>query len=81
METNTAPSMAPAVAAEVRAGIARAGVRQKAVAAHLGMSQGALSRRITGASPFTLDELARVAGFLGVPLTALLPSTDERVAS
>jgi transcriptional regulator with XRE-family HTH domain len=36
------------------------------------MTQQALSRRLSGQTPFTIDELAKVAGALGVTLADLI---------
>lgn len=64
----------------VRAEMARMGVTQVQLAAHLDMAQAAVSRRLTGATPWRIDELQAVAAFLGVPVTTLLP-TEARTPS
>ncbi|MGV0582790.1 helix-turn-helix transcriptional regulator [Mycobacteroides chelonae] len=68
------------VAANVRAELARAGENQASLAPRVGMSQQALSRRLSAQVPFTVTELSRVAGALGVPIGALTPA-GEAVAS
>ncbi|MEJ9080734.1 helix-turn-helix transcriptional regulator [Gordonia malaquae] len=56
----------------VRAEMARLRVSQQKMGAALGWSQDYISRRLTGSVAFTIDELAAVAEYLGVPLSALL---------
>lgn len=58
-----------AVAAEVRAEMARKKVSQQEVARQLGVAQQTISRRITGDIPFDVAELAKIAQILGVPLS------------
>lgn len=60
------------VAANVRAEIARRRIRQVDVAASLGMSQQALSRRLTGEVAFDVGELHEVAALLETTAAALL---------
>jgi transcriptional regulator with XRE-family HTH domain len=69
------------VAGEVRAVLARRQISGKQLASQLGMSQFAISRRLRGETPFSIDELAASAEFLGVPLTELLPSSEELTAA
>ena len=59
------------VAATVRAEMARRKITQTAAASGLGMSQAALSRRLTGVTPFDVEELSALADLLGVS-TAML---------
>ena len=61
-----------ATAANVRAEMASAAVSQVVLAAHLGTSQQAISRRLSGLVAFDVDELHRIAEFLGVPVSALI---------
>lgn len=61
-----------AVAAEVRAAIARAGLHPTAVADKAGISRTTFRRRISGASPFTIDELVATANALGVDVSSFL---------
>lgn len=68
------------VAANVRAELARAGENQSSLAPKVGMSQQALSRRLSAQVPFTVSELSLIAAQLGVPIGALTPR-DEAVAS
>lgn len=59
------------VAAEVRAYLARQRKTQGDVAALLGLSQQSVSRRMSGVIPFDVEELHKIAVFLGVPVAAL----------
>ena len=55
-----------AVAAEVRAALARNKIRQAAVAEALSLSRASVSRRLKGERPFTVPELLVVADLAGV---------------
>lgn len=68
--TNTTPS--EAVAAEIRAELARRRIPQARLAALLGVSQVSVSRRLSGETPFDLNELVKVADFLGIDVADLL---------
>jgi transcriptional regulator with XRE-family HTH domain len=57
----------------VRAELARHGVSQTDIAEVLGVSQAAVSRRLSGRVEFTLDELRLIAERLGVPLSTFVP--------
>jgi transcriptional regulator with XRE-family HTH domain len=59
----------------------RRNLSQSALAQPIGMTQQALSRRLTGQVPFTIDELTAIARTLGCPLTALINDDDEEIAS
>jgi transcriptional regulator with XRE-family HTH domain len=61
-----------AVAANVRAEMGRTRRTQAALAEDVGMTQQALSRRLAAQTPFTVEELGRVAVALGVPLNSLI---------
>lgn len=66
------------IAENVRAALARRRLEQTAVAAHLGMSRGALGDRVRGVTHFRVDELQAIAALVDVPLTELLePRTPE----
>jgi transcriptional regulator with XRE-family HTH domain len=56
----------------VRAEMARAGISQTALAEKLGVSQAAVSKRLRGEVAFNVDELAKVADALKVPVAVLL---------
>ena len=68
---NTPSTPAHIVGANVKAEIGRRSVTQGQLAAHLGMTQSSLSKRILGRIAFDVDELASVASFLDVPLAVL----------
>lgn len=74
-------SLAERVGANVRAEMARQKTTQAALAERLAMKQQALSRRISGRTPFNVDELHRVAKALGVSTSALMVDTPSRAAS
>lgn len=60
------------VAATVRAESGRRRVSQMQIAEALGLSQAAISRRLSGDTSFELDELPRVAALLDVSITHLI---------
>lgn len=57
----------------IRAEMARRRLSQTELAGVLGISQTAVSRRLSGDTRFSVDELLKVAGWLGVPAASLLP--------
>ena len=59
-----------AVAGEARARLARARLSNRWVAKQLGWSEFYLSRRLTGAVPFSVGDLAALADLLDVPIKA-----------
>jgi transcriptional regulator with XRE-family HTH domain len=63
-----------ALAANVRAEMARSGLPQQQLADALGLKQQGLSRRLAGRTPFSLDEAFAVADILGVPVSEILPT-------
>lgn len=66
--------------ANVRAELARQRLTQVKLAAHLDMSQQAVSKRLLGLVPFDVDELTATAAFLGVSVAALLRDDEAAVA-
>lgn len=74
-------SVAAAVAAEVRAEVARKQISQDKLAAQVGCSRQALNRRLTGTTPFDVAELAAIAEALGVPVTQFLPASSSARAA
>lgn len=78
MQTNVT---AASVAREVRAAMARAGVSQAELAAALGMSQAAVSRRVSRnpevAVEFNVTQLSVIAEIFGIPLSALLVNAGQ----
>lgn len=69
------------VARNVRAELARSETKQASLAAALGMTQGAVSHRLTGRTDFSINELVRIAAHLGVPLSTLLDGVEPAQAS
>jgi hypothetical protein len=65
------------VADEVRAEMARSRVTGTTLAQSVGMSNATLSRRLSGAIPFNLDELSAVATRLGLTVTELLARAER----
>jgi transcriptional regulator with XRE-family HTH domain len=60
------------VAANVRAELARHNKQRQSVADLLGLSRMAIHRRLTGETPFRVDELSKIAEDIGVSVTALI---------
>ncbi len=60
------------VARNVRAEMVRAAVNQTDIAVQLGISQQSISRRLSGRTSFTIDELAAIATILNVRLADLV---------
>jgi len=70
-----------AVAGEVRAAIARAGMRPADVAAATGISRTALSQKLRGRAPIHAEEIFEIADVLGISAGALVEAAAvERVA-
>jgi transcriptional regulator with XRE-family HTH domain len=68
-------SFSDAVAAEVRAELARKRKSQAALAAHMKVSPMYISKRVNGGDfSFTVAEVDQIADFLEVPIAALLPA-------
>lgn len=66
----------------VRRAMAEAGVKQTDAAAAIGITQGQLSRRLSGRIAFRVDELATIARLCRVPTASLLPEpAAEEVAA
>jgi transcriptional regulator with XRE-family HTH domain len=62
-----------AVAASVRAEAARRGFKQVDLAAMLGLSQAAMSRKLHGLIPFTIAEVYELADVMDLDATELVP--------
>jgi transcriptional regulator with XRE-family HTH domain len=61
--------------------MARRRVSQTTLGAHMGLKQASVSARLTGRTPFDINELHAVADFLDVPLAVLLKDGVEAAAS
>ena len=68
--SNQTPSLR--VADSIRAEMARRRISQKELAERVGMTQPAVSRRLSGEVVFAVDELPTFAEALGVPVSTLL---------
>lgn len=69
------------VAATVRAELARRNLRHATVAADLGYTPQAMSRRLAGAVPFTAIDLQRISELVGVPVADLLTAPEPEAAA
>jgi transcriptional regulator with XRE-family HTH domain len=65
-------STAEVVGANVRAEMSRAGKSQNDLAAVLGVTQTAVSKRLRGVTPFDVNEIALVARALDVDMSVLI---------
>lgn len=61
------------VAGGVRAELARRRMSASKLARQTGLKQSYLSRRMTGETPFNVDDLALIAAALGVSMSTLIP--------
>lgn len=61
------------VTANIRAELARRGIRQVVVAEVLGISQSQVSKRFNGHIDWTLREVDQIAELLGIDPMALIP--------
>lgn len=69
------------VGTNVKAEMARRGLSQAALAGRLGLSQTAVSARLRGVTPFDINELVHVAGFLGMTVDQLLVQVPAAAAA
>jgi transcriptional regulator with XRE-family HTH domain len=65
------------VARRVRGIAAEARIRQSELADELGLSRMSMNRRMNGATPFTPEELLRLATRLGVPVSELFEEASK----
>ena len=65
------------VAEEVRAQLARHRVSARRLALRTGWSPMYVSRRLSGQLPFSIADLEHVAEVLVIPVTRLLPRSDD----
>ena len=68
-------------AANVRAELARAGVSGRSAALALGWSPSRMARRLSGETPFTVEEVAALAQHLEIPLGVLIHGLDTAGAA
>ena len=69
------------VAANVRAELGRVSASQSKASTAIGMSQTALSKRLSGRLPFTVDELGNLADYLGVPVSVFFAPAVKAVSA
>lgn len=69
----TRPTLSAQVAEEIRALLARRRISGRHLAEATGMSQSAISARLTGATAIDLDDLQRIAAALDVRVLDLFP--------
>ena len=77
MAGNDVDELTLRVSGEVRAWMARRGVKQQDLADRLGITQPSLSMRLRGRTRWTINDLVIVAETLKVPVSVLLTSPDE----
>lgn len=82
MAKNQTPS--DRVAAVIRGELARRGIRGTSIGEWLNMGPGAVSRRLNGWTPFSIDEIAVLAGRLEVNpaelgVAIIGPPGDEKI--
>lgn len=65
------------VAEEARVQLARRRISGRQIGAKLGWSSAYLSRRLTGHIPFTIADLDALARALDIPVTRLLPRSED----
>jgi len=70
-----------AIAAEVRAEVARRKYTQRDVADILGLPQPSVQLRLAGRRSFRAEELVALAEAFDVPLTRFVPSAVNRAAA
>lgn len=66
-----------AIAAEVRAELSRQHMTHSQLGEIIGVDQGAATLRIRGARSFRAEELAKVADWLGVPVSNFFPVAER----
>jgi transcriptional regulator with XRE-family HTH domain len=71
------PSLSERAAEEIRALLGRRRMSGRELARRLGASPSWVNFRLTGSQPISLDDLQRFADVLDVPVTDLLPRTEE----
>ena len=65
----------------VRAEMARRGVSQSALGAAIGMSQTALSRRLSAKTSFSVEQILAIARHLDTSIVELIDTTPEDATS
>lgn len=75
------PTLNEAVAAELRAAIARRSITQRQLASASGMSANYLNARLRGRRPFTVEELFTVSSVLKLSPATILRAAFAEIAS
>lgn len=75
---NTIIETDQAIAGAVRAELARRKVSQQQLTERTGWSKSFLARRVHGTVPFTVAELLTLSRAVGVEITELIPSAEDR---
>lgn len=70
-----------AIAAEVRAAAGRAGMKQSVLARKSSIKRSTMNRKWNGETPFTVDELMRVADALNIAPGTLIPKDSQSIAA
>lgn len=65
-------TQAPRIAGNLRAEMARRGVTQQQVAEVLGLSQSAVSRRLLGQAPISIDQLFEITERFGIDMASII---------
>lgn len=74
-------SHAVATGARIKGFMASRSITQAQVAAHLGLSQPAVSRRLRGEVPFNVDEIHSLAALFKTTVTRLMEDVDAEAVS
>lgn len=69
-----------AIAAEIRAELARQSKGTLDLARFMGVDHGSASRRLRGLRSFRAEELSAIADWLGVPVAQFVPKMPTEVA-
>lgn len=79
--TDPATTARDAIAAEVRAEVARQQKSQREIGEILGLPQPSVQLRLKGERPFRAEELVMLAEAFGVPVERFMPATAPASAA
>lgn len=77
LNMNHPPTFTEAVAAELRAYLARQGIRTADLARSLGVTHSWIARRLTGQTSSTLEDLRLICAALGVSAGVVIASAEQ----
>lgn len=77
---DTPHTVSQGIARAVAVALTDSGLSQRAAAAASGIPLATLSRRLTGHSPFTVDELSILATLAGTTVSALVERAETTAA-